>query len=324
MCIRDRISLSEAQIALEKFHGYLRHCSQLGPKRSAMGCFVEIDVCNMDESPLNLWGDQSRRCINDVNTKNEIAGHLDDKRFATLILCVFPDANHRVGPVLLFRGAGDVSAVEEKQYASNVKVLFTPNAFINITTMNKYMDWWLKKVKDGNRKLFITDSCKSHLNNEMKKRVQDQGVSLAIIHKGCTQYIQLLDVHVFSAFKNHYYDCAEEFLEQNGPRSKLKLTASQKRVLCTRLTASAWDRTLTSIDFRNAFRSLGYTWCDNAFVQPSHIPWYRFDPNSVEFDQSQRVENDPSPGQNEPVICLSNNVKRKQVTLKDLWKLKTT
>lgn len=47
----------------------------------------------MDESPLNLWGDQSKRCINDVNTKNEIEGHLDDKRFATVMLCTFPDNN---------------------------------------------------------------------------------------------------------------------------------------------------------------------------------------------------------------------------------------
>ena len=151
-----------------------------------MGCFKESDVCNVDESPLNLWGDQSKRCINDINTKNEIEGHLDDKRFATVILCVFPEDNHRVTPVFLFKGTGRVLAVEEKHYSPQVKVFFTPKAVINIPTMEKYTSWWLKKVHDGNRKLFITDSCTSHLNVDVKKRMRDDGVCLAIIPSGCT------------------------------------------------------------------------------------------------------------------------------------------
>ncbi|CAF5059004.1 unnamed protein product [Rotaria sp. Silwood1] len=143
-----------------------------------MGCFTESDVSNMDESPLNLWGDHSKRCINDVNSKNEIEGHLDDKRFATVILCVFPEGNHRIKPVLLFK-------------------------------------------------------------------------------------------------------------ELNGPRLKLKLSSSQKRILRTRLTAAACYRTLKSIDLQNAFRSLGYTWVDNSIIQPNHISWYKFDPNSIESNQEE-------------------------------------
>ncbi|CAF4642405.1 unnamed protein product, partial [Didymodactylos carnosus] len=158
------------------------------------------------------------------------------------MLCVFPDNNNRVQPVLLFRGKGKVAVTEQKHYSPHVKVFFTPKAFINIPTMKKYKDWWLDKVKDGNRKLFITDSWNCHMDADLKKKIKSNGVCLAIIPKGCTQYIQLLDVYVFSVFKNHYYDCAEEYLELNGPRAKLKLTSSQKRILCTRLTASAWNR----------------------------------------------------------------------------------
>ncbi|CAF4658102.1 unnamed protein product, partial [Rotaria sp. Silwood2] len=73
----------------------------------------------MDESPLSLWGDQSRRSINDINTRNEIEGCLENKRFATIILCVFPEGNHRVESVLLFRGTGKVSSSEEKHYSPN-------------------------------------------------------------------------------------------------------------------------------------------------------------------------------------------------------------
>ena len=122
--------------------------------------------------------------------------------------------------------------------------------------------------------------------------MRSNGVSLAVIPKGCTQYIQLLDVHVFSVFKNHCYDCAEEVLEINSPRSKMKLSASQKRILCTRFTASAWGRTLKSINFPNAFRSLGYIWVNKSIVQPSHIQWYKFDPNFMTSNESELDDHD--------------------------------
>ncbi|CAF3507589.1 unnamed protein product [Rotaria socialis] len=133
---KQKISLPEAHLLIENFHSFVRRSGQFGPRRGVMGCFVESDICNMDESPLNLWGDQSNRCINDINTKNEIEGHLDDKRFATVILCVFPEGNDRVKPVLLFKGTGRVAAAEEKQYARGVKGVFTPKAVINISAMN--------------------------------------------------------------------------------------------------------------------------------------------------------------------------------------------
>jgi hypothetical protein len=66
-----------------------------------------------------------------VNTSNEVEGHLSDKRFCTVILTVFGEDNTRVGPVVLFKGKGQVSEKEKIQYASDVKVFFTPKAFNN-------------------------------------------------------------------------------------------------------------------------------------------------------------------------------------------------
>lgn len=51
---KQKISLPEAHLAIEKFHSFLRRSGRLGPQRGVMRCFVESDVCNMDESPLNL------------------------------------------------------------------------------------------------------------------------------------------------------------------------------------------------------------------------------------------------------------------------------
>jgi len=60
----------------------------------------------MDESPLSLFGDQCKLSVNEINTCNEIEGHISNKRFCTLILTVFGEDNSRVGPVLLFKGKG--------------------------------------------------------------------------------------------------------------------------------------------------------------------------------------------------------------------------
>jgi len=102
-----------------------------------MGGFLLRDVCNMDESPLNLFGDQSKLSINDINTSNDIEGCLSNKRFATVILTVFGEDNTRVGPVLLFKGKGQVSDGEKVQYAKGVRVFFTPKAVNNRATMDK-------------------------------------------------------------------------------------------------------------------------------------------------------------------------------------------
>ena len=82
----------------------------------------------------------------------------------------------------------------------------------------------------------IADSANSHLNADVIRDLRKKRVVLAIIPKDCTMYVQILDVSVFSVFKNHYDDVVEEYIDQNGPRSKIKLTASQSRILYTRFT----------------------------------------------------------------------------------------
>jgi len=91
----------------------------------------------MDESPLTLFGDQSKLSINDMNTSNDILGCLSNKRFATIILTIFSDDNTRVGPVLLFKGKGQVSPLEKTQYAKGVRVFFTSKSVNNRIAMDK-------------------------------------------------------------------------------------------------------------------------------------------------------------------------------------------
>ena len=105
-------------------------------------------------------------------------------------------------------------------------------------------------------------------------------------------YLQILDVSVFSIFKKHYNDVSEEYLDVHGPRGQIKLTASQSRILCTRLTVAAWKRTINSVNFKQEFGHLGYTWIDDSPVSPRTLPGYSFDPTTVVFSSTRFDEED--------------------------------
>ena len=75
----QKIPIDEAHRLAHSFYSFLRRSSAWAPKRGPMGCFTPRDVFNMDESPLSLFGDQTKLSINDVNTCNEISGHLSNK-----------------------------------------------------------------------------------------------------------------------------------------------------------------------------------------------------------------------------------------------------
>jgi hypothetical protein len=51
-----------------------RRASLCSLKRGPMGAFTVEDVCNMDESPLALFGDQAKKSVNDIGTSHEING----------------------------------------------------------------------------------------------------------------------------------------------------------------------------------------------------------------------------------------------------------
>lgn len=76
---QQKIPLDEVHQKATAFYSFLRQASRWAPKRGAMGAFTSHDIFNMDESPLSLFGDQTKRSINDINTCNEVEGCLSNK-----------------------------------------------------------------------------------------------------------------------------------------------------------------------------------------------------------------------------------------------------
>ncbi|CAF3328619.1 unnamed protein product [Rotaria sp. Silwood2] len=137
-------------------------------------------------------------------------------------------------------------------------------------------------------------------------------------------YIQALDVYIFSIFKNHYYDCSEEYIEKAGGRSKIKLTASQSRILCIRLTLAAWKRTLASIDCNKSFRKIGYTWTDNVTPIKFHtLPGYIYNPTDRNLTNSNTEKDiiiEETNNENKMNLSIINKMANKQLKLSDFWK----
>jgi hypothetical protein len=83
------------------------------------------------------------------------------------------------------------------------------------------MAYWISKVNDKQPKLFLADCSNTHLDEQTIRSLRKKSiVVVAVVPKGCTMYIQALDVFVFSVFKTHYYECTEEYIEKGDGRSK--------------------------------------------------------------------------------------------------------
>ncbi|CAM4839371.1 unnamed protein product, partial [Rotaria magnacalcarata] len=256
---QDKVPLDEVHRLANSFYTYNRRASLWSIKRGPMGAFTFEDICNMDETPLALFGDQAKQCVNDIGTNNEINGYISNKRFCTVLLTVF-GKNQRMKPTILFKSKGNIILAERQQYSKDVHVIFTPKAVINGPSIETYTKYWLAKVHDGYEK---------------------KNVVVSIIPNGCTQDLQVLDASVFSVFKTHYQTATEEYIDRYTSRSNIKLTSKQQRILCTRLVATAWSRTQATIDLERAFLDIGYTWVDDSPVSIRTLSGFVFDSSTI-------------------------------------------
>ena len=169
-------------------------------------------------------------------------------------------------------------------------------------------------MSDGHPKLLIIDSANSHLKPEIIQNLRKKNVVVSIIPKGCTQYLQLLDTSVFSVSKNHYQAAANEYIDNYTSRSTIKLTAKQKRILCTRLISTAWIRTQKSFDFERAFLDIGYTWIDESPVSIRTLPGFLFDPSTVTISTTNNDNNEEEEEHNEDQL-MTEEKKRTHICL---------
>ncbi|CAF2518149.1 unnamed protein product [Rotaria sp. Silwood2] len=108
-------------------------------------------------------------------------------------------------------------------------------------------------------------------------------------------YVQVLDVSVFSVFKNHYDDVVEEYVDHNGPRT---------------------------------FQNIGYIWSDNSPFSLRTMPGSTFDLSSADSESSTNGDNDTEDcidivadkATEQQQHTQSLAIRSKQLTLFNMWK----
>ena len=184
------------------------------------------------------------------------------------------------------------------------------------------------QIKVDKPKVFVTDSANSHLNSYTIRRLRRCSVMVAIILKGTTMHLRVLDVTVLSVFRKHYYDIAEEWLDINGPHPQVKFSCSQSRILPARLTKSAWRLILKSIDFETAFLETDYSWRDDLLIYSRLLTGFCSDPSSTDLalDSSldnadeEKVEWDTESAKKENGALVNWKNRGKQTKLNEYWK----
>ncbi|CAF2936478.1 unnamed protein product [Rotaria sp. Silwood2] len=76
---QDKVPLDEVHRLANSFYMFNRRASSWSIRHGPMGAFISEDICNMNESPLALFGDQAKRSVNDIGTSNEINGYISNK-----------------------------------------------------------------------------------------------------------------------------------------------------------------------------------------------------------------------------------------------------
>jgi hypothetical protein len=136
-----------------------------------------------------------------------------------------------------------------------------------------------------------------------------------------------LFLDIINKCRYNYNDAAEEYLDLHAPRSNIKLTASQPRILCTRLTITARRRTISKVDFKEEFKRIGYTWEDDSPVSPRTLPGYTFDPTTLHCSSTHSNTNDDEQRRiatqahlaNDELEMISSRSNR-QTTIDHFWK----
>ena len=90
---------------------------------------------------------------------------------------------------------------------------------MNSSILKNYTEHCLSRTRDGCQKMLVANSYSSYYAEDAITLPKKNGETLGLIPGRIAQYIQILDVSVFSVDKAHYCVAVKEWIEVNGPKS---------------------------------------------------------------------------------------------------------
>jgi transcriptional/translational regulatory protein YebC/TACO1 len=174
-----------------------------------------------------------------------------DKRQATLILYIFADGIPRIMPTIIFHGnptdeGGQIHKKEHQLYHPDVIVEYNDHAYNNEELFSRWIDTTLFKIRQEEEEdfLLVMDAASFHKTADIKRKLREQNITVAMIPAGCTCLLQPLDIAVNKPFKEWLEEAIDEYekriLAEKG--EDFKWSVSDKRVMIAYVVARACER----------------------------------------------------------------------------------
>ncbi len=279
--IKRVITLDKTEVVsrIHSFHSYTQRIWDLLP--------LLAYAANADETPLAFNGDQSGRMVmlEDESTAASISfgdrNPNEIKRFATWLPCITVPWDSKVEhwsmpkPIIIFGGEGKrITSQERTQWAKGVDVRFQPSAVTDSVLMADIYRSWAKHFPKPT--LLLLDEASQHWTTTAKEG-RGQNTVFAKIPGKVTCIVQFLDLYYFHDFKAEYRTLFSEI----QPTLRADVSASQKRVIMTRLALRAHQRVIQKLlpRIREQFTALGYFPTDPTKIQLRALPDYHYAPD---------------------------------------------
>ncbi|CEP02962.1 hypothetical protein PBRA_009180 [Plasmodiophora brassicae] len=172
---------------------------QLAKRNSSRNAFPH-SVFNFDGVPLPFVNDGDRRTVDDVGAKRvwiRQPGPGDEKRQATLFLCIGADCEVQPRPYVIFRGKGTqiLRSAEPSQWDSRVSVHFQENGWVNTKAavcIGKVMQQDPAFVNCDPNRTFLCDNLQAHKAPEFVDAMKPLG-EIVLFPSNVTDLLQPVD-----------------------------------------------------------------------------------------------------------------------------------
>ncbi|RPA94472.1 hypothetical protein L873DRAFT_1846573 [Choiromyces venosus 120613-1] len=134
-------------------------------------------------------------------------------------------------------GVGAMILIERENYDPHVVVKFNPKAYVNLSTIVKWLDKQLVPVIESHPTLLVLDHFGPHKTKEVLDTFSANDIIISMILGDCTVLVQPLDVFINRPFKDILKEVLEERLDViEGEEEEILLADG-------RLTGrEAWER----------------------------------------------------------------------------------
>ncbi len=247
--------------------------------------FALADIANSDESPLTPAGGMTKDTQLAIVAGAEPAFAQKDITSETYkcgsFFPILPGDGSWIPPIVILKGGARNAESEAQNYDPRCSVHFTASGNVDekfmldvyIPHLNRY---WRPT---STRRLLIMDHYKSHYTQAVLDSFNASGISLVLIPKGRTSFMQILDTHCFKDLKELHKTEADKFAVQQRAND-WHLTASWKRVLVTRFATRSWDQWLQKHKQKIGgwMVQLGYVKPTAESISLRNLKEYTFDP----------------------------------------------